>query len=381
VSVRPLQEGDLEGLFALRQLSFLDRSDFTDETVRARHRARLPYTVGHFLEGNLTSAAVCYPFEMFLAGRRVRVGGLAGVLSAPETRRRGFVRELLKSILERLYQNGVGWALEYPFDPRFYARYGFATVPTGCEVTVPAERLFRGAAPDAVRLTGGAEKLGAVYNAWAATYSLTLARDTSARPTWSRTLDGDRFCYVLEDAYAVMELKATDAAQTLVVHDYAFASPTGRERLWRFVGAFHGQADLISLHLPADEPLGFDLHRYHTNGLPALQARITDVQVALGLPVGSAEKTFCLRVHDPFCPWNDGVFRVALGPDGSAVTRTSETPDLSVQIGTLSQLVTGALSSAAAVRAGLAEGDAAVAEALASLSAGRATFMPSSDYF
>lgn len=125
MSVRRLQEGDLEQLFALRQVSFLDRSNFADETVRARHRARLPYTFGHFLEGRLTSAAVCYPFEMFLAGQRVQVGGLAGVLSAPQTRRRGFVREVLKNILERLSQDGVGWALEYPFDPRFYARYGF----------------------------------------------------------------------------------------------------------------------------------------------------------------------------------------------------------------------------------------------------------------
>ena len=316
MSVRPLREGDLEQLFALRQLSFLDRSDFTDPAVRERHTARLPYTFGHLDDksgGKLTSAAVCYPFEMFLAGRRVRVGGLAGVLSAPETRRRGFVRELLKHILERLYQDGVGWALEYPFDPRFYTPFGFATAPTGSEVTVPADRLFRGAAPDAVRLSGDVEAfLAPIYHAWAANYSLTLARDaavTAARPTWSRILAENCFCYLLDDAYVVMELEASESVQTLVVHDYAFASPAGRERLWRFVGSFYGQADLISLHLPSDEPLGFDLHRYHTNALPILQTRITNLQAALG-PLSSAEKTFKLRVDDPCSP-NDGVFHVA----------------------------------------------------------------------
>jgi len=387
VNVRVLQEGDLEQLFVLRQLSFLDRSDFSDEMVRARHRARLPYTFGHFLDdgsgGKLTSAAVCYPFEMFLAGRRVRVGGLAGVLSAPETRRRGFVRELLRRVLEQLHRDGVGWALEYPFDPRFYARYGFATVPTGCEVTVPAERLFQGAAPDAARVKDGAADLAPIYHAWAESYSLTLVRDTpspEARPTWSRILGENCFCYLLDDAYAVMELGASNNAQTLVVHDYAFSSPAGREQLWRFIGSFYGQADLISLHLPSDEPLGFDLHRHHTNALPILQARITNLQAALG-PLKSAEKTFELHVYDPFCNPNDGVFHVALAPTGSTVTRSSGTPDLSLQIGTLSQLVAGALSPAGAARAGLLEGDVEVAEALASLSARRVTFMPSSDYF
>ncbi len=236
VSIRVLQEADLEQLFALRQVSFLDHSDFSDETVRARHRARLPYTFGHFLDDKsgdkLTSAAVCYSFEMFLAGQRVRVGGLAGVLSAPETRRRGFVRELLKYILEQLHQDGVGWALEYPFDPRFYARYGFATVPTGYEVTVPAEKLFQGAAPDATRLTGNVEAaLAPIYRTWAAGYSLTLTRDTPARPSWSRILNEDYFCYLLDDAYVIMELGASGSAQTLIVHDYAFTCPAGRERL------------------------------------------------------------------------------------------------------------------------------------------------------
>lgn len=382
MSVRPLHEDDLDQLLALRQLSFLDRSDFSDEAVRARHAARLSYTFGHFLGGKLTSAAVCFPFEMFLAGQRVRLGGLASVLSAPETRRRGFVRALLADILERLRQDGVGWMLEYPFDPRFYARYGFATVPTGCEVTVPADKLFCGAAPDAERVAeDAADLLEPIYNAWAAHYSLTLSRDTKARPTWPRILRAERFCYLLEDAYAVLELRERNATQTLTVHDYAFASPAGREALFRFIGAFHGQADLISLHLPADEPLAFDIQRHHSNRVPLLQARVADLGAALGPLVSPTEASFALRVRDPFCAWNDGVFRVTLGPSGSTLAPSRETPQLSLDISTLTQLVTGALGAGAALRAGLAEGDIGVAQALTALSAERIPFMPGSDYF
>ena len=383
--IRPLTEDDLEQLFALRQISFLDRSDFREQAVRARHQTRLPYTFGHFLGGKLTSAAVWFPFEMFLAGQRVRVGGLAAVLSAPETRRRGFVRDLLKAGLERLYQSGVGWALEYPFDPSFYARFGFVTVPTGYEVTAPSHKLFVGAAGDAERFTGDAARtLGPIYNAWADHYSLTLRRDTDARPTWSRILTGERFCYLLEDAYAVMELTEASAqtpAQTLTVHDYAFSSPAGRARVFRFIGAFHGQVGWISLHLPNDEPLAFDLQNHHTNQLPILQARVIGVHAALKPLVSVDEKNFTLRVSDPFCGWNDGTFRVSLGPSGSTVTPSQKSPDLSLEIGTLTGLLSGALTSEAAHRAGLIEGDGSVGAALAALGGGRVPFMPSSDYF
>jgi predicted acetyltransferase len=386
MSIRALTQDDLEQLFALRQIGFLDRSDFSDETVRARHRARMPYTTGYFLDGKLTSAAVCYPFKMFLAGQRVRSGGVAGVVSAAETRRRGFVRELLRNTLRTLHEDGVGWALEYPFDPRFYARFGFATVPIGCEVTVPAEKLFAGAAPDAQRFTGdttcGAEAcLGPIYDAWAEHYALTLARDIPARPTWSRILGGNRFCYLLDDAYAVMELTATGGVQTLTVHDYAFASPNGRNKLWLFVGSFHGQVDLIRLHLPGDEPLGFDMQRHHTNELPFLQVRIADLPAALGPLVSPTEASFILRVCDSFCSWNDGIFHVAFGPSGSTLTPSRAKPQLSLDISTLTRLVTGALGAAAALRTGLAEGEEGEAQALAALSHGRTTFMPRSDFF
>ena len=111
MSVRPLEEGDLPQLFALRQISYLDRRDYTDAAVYEAAKARLPGLSGHFLGDKLTSAAVVYPFEMFLAGRRTKAGGLAGVLSAPETRRRGYVRELLRDVVEKLSADGTGWLL------------------------------------------------------------------------------------------------------------------------------------------------------------------------------------------------------------------------------------------------------------------------------
>ena len=63
------------------------------------------------------------------------------------------------------------------------------------------------------------------------------------------------------------------------------------------------------------------------------------------------------------------------------MTPSQKSPDLSLEIGTLTGLLSGALTSEAAHRAGLIEGDGSVGAALAALGGGRVPFMPSSDYF
>ncbi len=379
MSIRLLTESDLPRLVDLRQLSFLDHSDLDDSVMRAHHVARLPHTWGHFDGPTLTSAAVVHDFEMYLAGKRVPVGGLASVLSAPETRRRGYVRALLHALLGDLRDKGTGWMLAYPFDPRFYARYGFASVPTGTETVCSAEELFQGPSPDAALLSEDPERvLGPIYDSWAKGYSLALCREKGSRTTWARILKG-KICYVLEDAYAVFELEHTGRSQTLTLHDYAFSSPAGRDALFRFIGSFHGQVTHIRLHLPSDEPLAFDL-RQREEDVP-LQARIADITAALTPLTSTREEAVTVRVLDTFCDWNDGTFKLTLGSSGTVVERSGDDPDATLTVITLAQLVTGALSPAAALKAGRAEGDARTLGAIAALSRGRVPFIPGSDYF
>ena len=265
--IRFLTEDDLPQLFAIRQVAYLDTSDYSTPEARQRHVDRLPYTRGFFDGDTLTSAAVVYPFEMFFAGQPVPMGGLASVLSAPEYRRRGHVEALLKDALSNLRAQGVGWCVEYPFDPRYYARYGWGSVPSGFVVTCPSDKLFGGRARGAKRLTK--DELGRLeptYARWAAGYNFTRKRGERVHGSWSNILfraweTRERFIYELDGAYCVLSLTFDDAADmmTLTVKDYAYSSPEGRSRLWRFIGSFHGQADAVRLHLPGDEPLLFDL--------------------------------------------------------------------------------------------------------------------------
>ena len=142
--IRTLNESDMNALFSLRRVGFFQQIDPNDAKVSAYQRARLRFTRGYFVKTKLASVITMYPFEMTLGGKVVQMGGLASVMSAPEYRRRGHIRALLKDSFERLHEQGVAWSVEHPFDPRYYARYGYQSVSNGRVVELPCSRLFQG---------------------------------------------------------------------------------------------------------------------------------------------------------------------------------------------------------------------------------------------
>ena len=386
-TVRALGEDDLEQMFAVREVAFLEPSDLSDPETLRRYKDRLPYTRGHFEEGTLTSVYTLFPFEMYLAGKRVKMGGLAGIASKPEYRRRGHIARLLEDALEQLRVAGVGWCLEYPFDSRFYARYGWQSVHSGALVEVPSERFLVGRAPNAVRLKAeDVQQLKPIHKRWARGYNFTLSRDDGARPEWSRLVqrpwkERERFIYKLEEAYCLLEFRDKAEQTVLEVHDYAYSSPAGRRDLFAFLGSFYGQVDVISLHLPSDEPRLLDWQAYVRKNTHALQARVVDVTLALEALPCPFETSFVLRVEDDFCDWNSQVFQVTLGEKNKVAQGQSTSPDLSLDIRALALLLSGSLSAEVARRAGMLEGDVEAASALTSLAGGRTSFMPLSDYF
>jgi predicted acetyltransferase len=391
--IRLLTTDDLEALFAMRQVTYLDTSDYSLPEQRARHLERLPFQYGLFAEGRLASSLVLYPFQMYFAGRELPLAGLGSVQTPPEFRRRGYVQRLLHHGLEQQRAAGVGLCMEYPFDPRFYGRYGWQSVWGGLRVHVPPERLLgRGAPPDALRLdplapdTG--ERLAALHAPWARQYHLPLTRAGHGGRDWFRVLQphGETrpaHVYLLEDAYCLLRLDRVDAHDEVRVVDYAFRTPAGRARLWSFLGTFTGQARGVSMQLATDEPLLWDVPEFLRPVPHHLQVRIVDVKTALEQLPSPLEASFSLAVRDDFCAWNARTFQVHLHPERIQVEPRSEgaTADLTLDIRTLAAVLCGSLTEEAGARTGAWEGSAAAARALVALAGARRAFAPEPDYF
>ena len=167
----------------------------------------------------------------------------------------------------------------------------------------------------------------------------------------------------------------------LSVHDYAFASKTGREQLFGFLAGFKGQADIVELHLTANDPLQWDYALEYPKKSSTLQARILNVRAALEPLVSQYNTSFILEISDAFCPWNHKSFQVEMDQGSTRLTETTVSADISMPITSLALLVSGTITADSAQLFGLFEGQLGAARALTSLSSGKLPFMPKSDFF
>src|SRR5690606_20273749 len=313
---------------------------------------RLPHSLGAFKNDRLRSVSIMFPFDAYIGGRRVTMGGLSGVATAPESRRGGLVAKGLARWFEDLHERGIGWSAEHPFEPTFYAKLGYQTVLNGHTVEVDLQQLRSSARPpaaigDAVPVDPGSiTGMQEIYARFAPRFSFMLARDDGVKDHWGLTSNrpwepSPHFGHELEDAYVVATTERDLPNRPLLrVRDVAYASPAGRDRLFSFLASFDGQVDGVRLHLPPGDQVALDRAAYATAESPELQVRIVDLAVVVEQLHWPDEAQLTLRLRDEQCPWNDGTFSIEVGPQGAAVKPVAnDTPDAATDIGSLAALL------------------------------------------
>jgi len=76
-------------------------------------------------EGKLASTTFVIPREMRFEGVLLKLGGIGGVATDPLHRRKGYASAGLKDAIEHMVTQHYDLSFLYPFDPSYYARFGF----------------------------------------------------------------------------------------------------------------------------------------------------------------------------------------------------------------------------------------------------------------
>jgi predicted acetyltransferase len=321
--------------------------------------------------GRVVGSAAAWPFSISIPGGELPCGGVTWVGVLPTHRRQGVLRALMRFQLDDLHERGEPLAALSASESLIYGRFGYG-------IAAPVHELHAGKTNFAFRDDPGRSgSLRAVTREEAIelfppVYERVRARRAGmisrSRAHWEGRLfagegppgTGPRFNVVYErdgnaEGYAFYRIrrKTEDGlpSGSVVVVEAIGDGETATREVWRFLFGIdlteRVDAELVDpgagLWLGVEDPrrLGVRLG-------DGLWLRLVDVDGALRARSRATDDPLVLEVHDAFCPWNDGRYRLGEG-------RVDAEPDLVLSAADLASAYLGGVDVFALAAAGRVE--------------------------
>ncbi|MFB9326856.1 enhanced intracellular survival protein Eis [Paenibacillus aurantiacus] len=354
--IRQLTSEEFELYMELAQYAF--QFHLTPEQREGQREKFKPETVwGVFNDGELEAQLRIIPFELYLYGRKLQMGGIAAVSTWPEQRRKGHVNELLLHALETMRKAGQTISCLAPFAFPFYRKYGWELYVEYKKYTIDTALL-----PPRVATSGRVERtegdiaeLNAVYERYAACYNGTLARTEA---WWQDSVYRRKkklaAVYKDESGQAAGYILYEIAERAFKINEMVYQDETARQALWTFIANHDSMVERVTLDAPMDDNLPYLLPnpRIGQEIVPYFMGRIVDApafvaQLGLRAPAeATSGEPLSLRIRDEHAPWNDGHWQLGADEEGNlslkpATATQGGEPELSCGIGTLTALFMG----------------------------------------
>lgn len=340
-----------------------------------------------FEDGELATTYGAFPLVMRLNGAKAPVAGVTVVGTLPQFRRRGHLRKIMEIDFQRRYEQRMEpIAGLLASIAAIYQRYGYAVCSTAVRYsidprwvslapTVPAaEGTWREASKDELPL------LDRIYREFSKARNGYLHR---APAIWEGQVlgigpgnmgpagFGPSLLGVYEEAgepkgYIAYTSKWMDGSpldnagpgQRLLVRDFAWNTSGAYRAIWDFLKNFDLVNRIWVNAAPPDDPaphIMLDPRELYATHRDHLLCRILDVERALPLRPYGAGGRIVFELRDEMCPWNAGRWSLETGAEGAYAKRTDESPELTLDVSALVQLLFGQVTPSQSVRYGRAD--------------------------
>jgi predicted acetyltransferase len=261
------------------------------------------------------------PLASFFGETEYKMGGLAGVATYPEFRRKGYVRELIKFTLEYMNENGFSISMLHPFSVPFYRKYGWELFSNKLIVSLKKSDLipFQSVPGYMKRYTKEThpDSLETVYNQYTKLFNGMLLR---TREWWLKSVYGDLFSAVyysetgIPRGYIIYQVKD----HKLTVEEFVALDSEARTGLWNYICQHDSMADQVEMTVHEGEPLFFMLKepRIKAEIKPYFMARIVNAEQFLNqydFKKGKDSTEIILHISDTYAEWNNKSFQIRDG--------------------------------------------------------------------
>lgn len=323
--IRNITESHYEESLNLSSFAF-QMAYSEEERASRRAQFRSEEKWGAFEDDQLMAQLTLLPLAIYINGRPIPMGGIAGVGTWPEYRRQGLVSKLLQHTLEIMRRDGQMISLLHPFEFDFYRKFGWEMFSEQRRYTIASNLL-----PKRVQVPGTVIRLtqpdtmllSTVYEQYARRYNGMLSRN----PQWWEERIYRRKCgqiavYRSESGkpqgYILYEVKESK----MTVHELVCLNETARQSLWTFIANHDSMAKEVTTIAPLDDDLisTVDNPRIKHEIIPYFMARIVDIEAFVAnYPFASTQSVheLCIQVEDPHAAWNNGIFKLCIDKNGN----------------------------------------------------------------
>ncbi|WP_158212446.1 GNAT family N-acetyltransferase [Natranaerobius trueperi] len=288
------------------------------------------------------------------------VGGIADIVTMPENRGKGYFKKFFYEIFNDLTNQGIYLSLLWPSSYQIYKKLGYQIASKRMIYSLDLKDFLVDTQNDGdlIPVNANNEKtvLPEVYNQVYTNFNLALIRDNNwwdAFVTKQSKVSSGKKAYIYAvkfdkyEGYIIFTFKNNaDSKIEIVVRELLYTTNRAYKRLLNFIAGHNLQADMVTFEGSIDEY--FPDNFIHPEAISCKQTlgpaiRIIDTYTALE-KLSYDEKiddSIILEVCDHFYPKNTGTFQLTIKNGQAVIQKTNDIPDVSVDIGTLSQMYIG----------------------------------------
>ena len=317
-------------------------------------------------DGEMMSTFCVTRFTVNFDGGAFRMGGIGGVATLPQYRRKGGIRACFQAALPDLYQEGFGFSYLYPFSTAYYRKFGYENCVQKWHTTIDLGLLRPEEVDGTFRLaekgTPLVEAVRAVDQLWESRYNMMVQHGESDYD-WLREPDpaaSQTFCYVYfssagePKAYIVFQKQDQPDGRNLVCRSFRFADREGFAGLTHVLKSLAADHRLAKFELPAEPSMQYLMPEWSLGAAqwriqPAGMVRVVNVEKVLRRARYIGDGSVTLRILDGIIPENDRCFSVRFsGSIAERVEATDAPPDAVLDVSAFSALICGVCDFAGA---------------------------------
>lgn len=364
MTIRQLTDDEFEQAFQLSCYAFQ-----VNDPEELRPSAHLSWNeatcYGDVSNGEVLAKLDLLPFHVDIHGKSIQMGGIAGVASYPEQRRKGLVKQLIVHTLKEMRVKGQLLSYLAPFAVGFYRKFGWEMAFDETTFTLEPIQLPK---PNPL-LEGQIERVPFSDKRIRTIYKNQQSHGMLIREEWWwKSLErkySKHYTAIYTDqsgtaiAYIVYQVKN----RQFETAELLYTEPAGLAALLSFIGQHDSMIDSAEITTPSSDSLNYFLPDPKTKAeiVPYFMTRIVDVQAFLvEFPFLNSEGgNHTLQIEDTFAEWNNKIFSLNLnsGNVSCEVITNVEAPSIKMSIQTLTGLMLGYRRPSFYIKQGLINGD------------------------